>query len=641
MFRYMDAESLLNMAEATPELKSFVFSSTIMKSVTFNPASDERTIEKFMQRAREELIQERNVPAVSCVQELHFTNCLTLPSSCILECADSCLNLRELHCVNCPVDPAELFEYLCLRLTCLEKLEWSLYDKVCRDVLAIVGYMHYFWKLQRPMVSKVYVEVQVTRGSVIVLNNFLTLCPELLHLHVQAVRPEHYGAPSGVSYPRNATPEIQALLLVSELIPKLETFTYSCELRPFPTFLLSQPERRGGPRLPFRPEDLIMGNIAALVKPARSFNVFTLADVVERRAILRGVEQAIVASEADPRISGLFSDATATPESWKDVARLTLALTARREAPFPLPPVAQRGYVEPLRRFFETCVSRMTELNLTAFHFAIDVDGCGLVASTLPKLRALAFAPCGVNRANSLESLARGCALLEHLDVRSSRAGDLIATCEACQLPLRFTEPSFGLLQRKTRLRRLSIDETARTSNLTFLVACRVQELRLSLDNLCDEELAQCPTELGQLLSANPLLSSLTLVARKVMLSTSLARTLAQVQSLRHLCVLTTASHGCSAAKDFFWVLEARLPRLLLAHAHYVCACNAVKRSSWIRQWRRPECDSARRDFSRWRWPNVTSTRTAQGVYLDDGPCIGRLCCVDTFIGLVRPRNRY
>ncbi|KAL1444494.1 hypothetical protein MTO96_029806 [Rhipicephalus appendiculatus] len=367
IFRYVDAESLLNMVEAAPELKSFVFNSTVMKSVTFDPATDERTVEKFMQTASVELIEERNVPAVTIVQELRFTN-------------------------------SELFEHLCSRLTCLEKLEWSLYDKVCRDVHATVKYMQSFPELQRPKVSRVYVEVQVTGESVVVLNTFLTLCPELSRLHMHAVRLEHYDAPSGAAHPRNVTPEIHALRRVPDLIPKLETFTYSCELLPFPTLLRVQL----GPRLPFCPEDLIHGNFVALVKPAWSFNVFTLADVVDQRTDLRGVEQAIVALEADPRIRDLFLDATARPESWKDVARLTLALMARREVQFPLPPVARHGYVDPMRRFFETCVSRITELNLTAFHFAIHVDGCDLVASTLPKLRALALTPCGVNHANSL-----------------------------------------------------------------------------------------------------------------------------------------------------------------------------------------------------------------------------------------------
>ncbi|KAH8036236.1 hypothetical protein HPB51_020907 [Rhipicephalus microplus] len=175
---------------------------------------------------------------------------------------------------------------------------------------------------------------------------------------------------------------------------------------------------------------------------------------------LQGVQQTIVYLEDDSCISHLFSGASVIPESWKDVARLTLSLMSRWCAPFSLPPVMHQGYVEPIRHFFQTCVSRITELNLTAFHFVFDVDGCNLVGSTLPKFQALALTLCGVNHANSLESLARGCAFLELLDVLSSHSGgDITPTCWACLLPLRFTGSSFKLFQRKTRLHHLSIDE--------------------------------------------------------------------------------------------------------------------------------------------------------------------------------------
>ncbi|KAL3237308.1 hypothetical protein MRX96_048191 [Rhipicephalus microplus] len=278
------------MLEAVPELKRFTFSSTIMKSVTCHWASDERVIEKFLETTRIELIQERIVPAM--VENLHFTNYLLLHPSDILRWAGYCLILRELHCVNCLVYPSEIFRLLCLRLTCLKTLEWSLYDKVCRDVHGTVE------------------------------------CMQKL--------PEIYR-------------------------PKLE------------------------PPLRFRPRDIIQVNFVTLVKPAWSFNVFTLAGMVDRRMDLPSVQQTIVYLEDDSRISHLFSGASVIPESWKDVARLTLSLMARWCAPFSLPPVMHQGYVEPIRHFFQTCVSRITELNLTAFLFVFDVDECDLVGSTLPK----------------------------------------------------------------------------------------------------------------------------------------------------------------------------------------------------------------------------------------------------------------
>ncbi|KAL1444481.1 hypothetical protein MTO96_029793 [Rhipicephalus appendiculatus] len=388
------------------------------------------------------------------------------------------------------------------------------------------------------------------------------------------------------------------------------------------------------PPCSFSRDVIASGNIDRLLGPVGAQNVGWLADVLTQRRPLRGFAQAALGLEANTRAACLFVQATAYPHYWKDITRLTLALTKRKRREVPFLPIAHRGYLDPMRQFFETCVSRITELNLTAFHFAVECDVCDLVASTLPELHALALPPCGVNHASSLASLARGCALLQHLDVRSSTAGFLIPSCKACELPLRFTKRRFGLLQTKTRLRGLSIDKTARIANLTFLLGCRVEELRLSLAGVDEEKLAQCPSVLFWLLATNSRLSSLTLAARKLLLSPRLAVALSLIRSLRQLCVLTTASHECRAAEEFFSALEMISPGLRLAHVHYKCSCKIwcdtrAQASTWIR----------RHDSS--SVPRAGALLTDGGVYLHDEPCMGRLCCVDTFIGLVRPRNRY
>ncbi|KAL1444480.1 hypothetical protein MTO96_029792 [Rhipicephalus appendiculatus] len=232
-----------------------------------------------------------------------------------------------------------------------------------------------------------------------------------------------------------------------------------------------------------------------------------------------GAEQTTLPFYAYSKDVSLELQATAYAEHWNYIERLNLA----QEANTKFPPIAPSGDLDPMRQFFETSVSRLTELNLTAFHFAVDCNACDVVASALPKLRALALTPCGANRDGSLESLADGCASLEILDVRASACPCLASSCAACQLPLRFTRRGFASLHRTTRLRRLSIDETAKIASLAFLVDCRVEELRLSLDSAEDKDLAKCPTQLCLLLSANPQLSSLTLVTRKVTLSSRFA----------------------------------------------------------------------------------------------------------------------
>ncbi|KAH6925457.1 hypothetical protein HPB50_005706 [Hyalomma asiaticum] len=634
MFRYLDAESLLNVAKAVPEFRTLAFLSTVIKRASFDPESHEGTVEMFLRATHVATSGGRPIPIAARVQELWFTNCITLFSDVITQHARACYNLRELHCVNCIVDPAELFGLMCERVERLTKLEWSLYDQryyeFSNDARSAVHHICTFPASRQPRLNTMYVEVSPTCSAVFVLKNFLIRCHGLLNLHVHAIRPVRYGAAEGIAYHRDATPVIIDLQQTLLRLPKLETFKYSCELLMPPAV---EPGVGGGhkPSLPFRPEDLIQGNFTILVRPApQSWNVLSLADVLGGDNVLRKFDQAIVYLEADSRAASLFEQAEARPQRWNRIARLTLALTTPAMSQFQTTPAAHAGYEKPMRRFFQTCLSRITELNLTAFHFALQCDACEIVAETLPKLCALALTPCGVNRATSLESLSCGCSLLEHIDIRSSPTKGMTSTCVSCEFLLCLTAASFKLLHERTRLRRLSIDETAKMLDLNFLNECKVNELRLSLDNVFDEELAQSPTKLGQLLSANPRLSTLTLLARNLKLSAGVANNLIQIQSLEHICVLTVETQNPYMLKYFLWLLENGLPQLRSAHVHYLGASRVMQASTWIRQ-RQPRC------YGGSQGADLNFTK---GEYMDDDTCLSRLCCLDNFIGLVRPRNR-
>ncbi|KAL1444496.1 hypothetical protein MTO96_029808 [Rhipicephalus appendiculatus] len=490
VFLHLDFDSLVNMAQAAPELKSFALSPTILRSVTFDPEADERTVAMFLRAKREELDvqnQVKDVPFAANVEELRFAHCLVLSSEVILDCIQHCDNLRQLYCVNCVVEPAELFVLLSTKLTRVRKLQWSLHDekhyesRLDIEEIALIGT---FSKTEGPKVVTMYVEVSATEKTEFVLDQFLPRCGMLRRLHLHAV-------------------------------------------------VKGQPP----------PQSRIQFNVDLLAKPPAQFNVRRLAEVVKDGKVLKGFQQVTVHMDADSQAASLFAEAAA-------------------------------------------------------------------------------------NYADSLECLAGGCALLEHLDVRSSIYKTTASPCDECQLPFDITKRNIESLHEKTRLRRLSIDETANILNMEFLLGCRVEELRLGL---CDEALAQCPRELCRLLAANPRLSSLTLLARKVTLSSCLAAALSQIQCLRHLCVLTMVSHKYPMAEEFVFCLEDVLPQLQTAHVHYACACKMMQSRSWIRQ-RRPSSGSK---------TGEGTFRTKQGVYMHDKPCLGKLCCIDSFIGLVRPRNRF
>ncbi|KAL1470619.1 hypothetical protein MTO96_040332 [Rhipicephalus appendiculatus] len=562
IFSYLDAASLLAVAEALPKLKRFAFCSKVVRRLTFDPETDERIVKKFVLATREQLVdgdQAQEVPLVLQVRRLRMNNCLAFPSASILDIARYCRNLREFSCINCVVEPNALFDLLALKLTGVTKLEWSLYEdshyKTWLDKRTVT-HLRTFPKLQCPRLNTMYVELTVTAETVYYLDNFVARCRRLRHLHVHAIRKEDPKVPSSEACRRELTKHKS----------HFETFKYSHEELLTPRNLAIRLTERDQRRRTFSAEDSIWGNVDCRFKPAEATNLLTFADVVEKKVILRGIKQAVVVVEGDARSTCLFEHAAGQADSWKDVTRLSLGLVAPKGFEVPTSPTAHRGYMNPMMQFFDACVSRLVELNVTAFHFTEEADCCLVVASTLPNLRSLALAPCGVNHAHSLESLASGCLFLEHLDVGS----DGVLSCEDCHRPLLFTARRFWKLHETTRLRRLSIGETATVADFNFLQLCRVVELRLNVDSKDAAKLRDCIWSLGDLLRFNRLLTSLTLIAGREILGPRFAENLSAVRSLQHLCVLTATRTPERAAEDFFMILEGCLPQLRSLHAHYL-----------------------------------------------------------------------
>ncbi|KAL1444479.1 hypothetical protein MTO96_029791 [Rhipicephalus appendiculatus] len=593
IFGHLDMESLLNMAVAAPKLKRFAFIPTILRRVTVDPGTHREVVARFLQASREETIADKDVkhvPLALHVQELRFTNCLALSSDVILGCARHCEHLRDLCLVNCIVEPTDLFVLLSLTLTCVRNLKWSLHDeKYYQSALSEnnTALIRDLPNSEGPSVVTMYVEMVVTDKTESILKQFLLRCGTLLFLHVHAVLKGCSNTSSTEMFPRVLKLREPALHIITNFLKGLDTLKYTSEVNLSPE-LESWMNCQHAP--PLVREIVMLSNVEWRSKSTYAINRIDLADVPMQRQV-PNFEQVTAFLDANSRAPSHFVEAAANSEHWSDIASLTLLFREAMGAEFSPSPTAQLGYKSSMRRFFETCVSQITELNLTAHHFDVDFDPSVVVASTLTKLRALALPPCGANQANTLETLADGCPLLEHLDVTpGSFERCSFSWCKACQLPLPFSRQSFDLLQKQTRLRRLSIDNTARIMTPTFLLGCRVEELRISLDSFNDQELANHPKAFCELLSANPRLESLTLVALKVTLSPGFAYALSpKYAACATSACFPTASHKYDAAKIFFSFLEVRLPRLQLAHVHYACARNEVQTRTWIRQ-RRPDC---------------------------------------------------
>ncbi|KAL1467454.1 hypothetical protein MTO96_026035, partial [Rhipicephalus appendiculatus] len=610
-----------------PVWRRLAFSPTVARNVTFAKETDERTLRNFRIERREKLPwDKKKEPKLSSdVRNLHCRNCIALPHGAIIDVMGHCRNLQELYCVNCVVEPYVFFRYLCGIGVCIRKVEWTLYDEryyKCQNSLD-VGPIQRFNREVGPDICELYVELVRSDASVSFLNRFVKRCWPLNHLHIHDVRTDRVVEPSADAVSADFAPDKNGPMEITDHLRYLKTFKYSSEVQLSPN---------ADARLAVMRNNIAwQRNKVGTREPKfeTAFNVVTLEDAVKQRVSLCGFDQVTVVLRDNVRAADLFEEASSKPELWKDVTRVAFVYAPQALNQNDIFPSRPRDCEKPLKQFFQTCLSQLTELNLSTSHFSVGSDCCHLVAYTLHQLRSLSLPPCGANLKYSLAWLARGCKQLECLDVRSVPTVDNAEPCKTCKRPLLFSAGCFAVLRRETRLRRLSIDETAQLINFKFLSECRVVELRMSVDNAKCRDFSQCPKELGRLLALNARLRSLTLVARKAFIDSCLAETFIQVQSLHHLCVLTTTRGGITSTMEFCEKLDSGLPELDTAHVHYVGFWGEVEHPTWMRL--RPP----------WHSTDVIAWPTGRGAIRFDTPCLGRLCCVDDFTGLVRPRNRY
>ncbi|XP_077506862.1 uncharacterized protein LOC144116079 [Amblyomma americanum] len=264
---------------------------------------------------------------------------------------------------------------------------------------------------------------------------------------------------------------------------------------------------------------------------------------------------------------------------------------------------------------------------MASFHFDCNTNGSEIVASALPHLQALALAPCGVNQDDSLTLLARGCRHLEELDVRAECDSNRGSKCVVCWVPLRFSEADFKELHGTAKLRRLSLDDTAKMSSLAFLNQCRVTELRFSLHSLEQEvtDAAGFPFSLSRLLRSNPRLRQLSIEARDTPLrQNEFAEGLATVSTQRYLCVLTESITTEHHVTSFFTFMQAELPLLEVLHAHYTDVQWEMQQVTWLR-WAVQQVTWLRKRHPvvRTRLDNGEQRCLGRGVYFVQRPCFG------------------
>ncbi|KAH6925469.1 hypothetical protein HPB50_005718 [Hyalomma asiaticum] len=298
-----------------------------------------------------------------------------------------------------------------------------------------------------------------------------------------------------------------------------------------------------------------------------------IADFVTGNVNLDGLKQAALSVDADSNGPRMLEQAAGRRESWKEITRLSLTLM--RPERDDNTPAAHEGYVSAMIYFFFVCFFHVVELNLTAFHFTVDAGCAVVVATKLPNLRFLAVTPCAVNHRDSLNQLARHCSLLQELHVMSNRA------CEACRLPLGFTARSLLDLAVGTKLNQLIVGVTANVPDLSFLEACRVAELWLSVNWEYATGHPSCIWTLGELLRENTCLTRCKLEIGRATVGKRLAEDLSMASSVRHLCVVTTAITTNHEPSVFISAVMNGLPYVRSIHVHYSVDGESVRAMIW------------------------------------------------------------
>ncbi|KAH9365954.1 uncharacterized protein LOC144138033 [Haemaphysalis longicornis] len=587
---YLDVHSILAVEQTNTRFESIVYDRVVTNDVRCSPNLSRKSLRAFFSDQRTPLIK-----------RLSLDNCIMVGPDDILHAAGLCSNLTWLSCVGCEVNPSGLFSLLGSS-RCLVEVAWSLYQEDrYSDRLAAIGEL----LANNPdyrvhSLIRMYVET-VGDVNLDLLTSMVNRCSGLSHFHVHSVQSEHCASIKRWSD------------VWKDHLWRLESFTYCLEeppsrhlMGPYAWFTYNN--------VAFRVAASLLGNVVLSTQPADTVNCLFLSDVMERFAAVSTLRQLVLAIKEPNSRSARDLDAAAHLDCWSQMRSLSLTLVPRNSVcQLPRAGFAFNG---PLRSFLAACGS-LTELNLTSFHFTADVDGGGIVGATLPKLRALAITPCGLNFEGSVECLAAGCARLEELDVRVCR-DNASAFCKACELPLDIRES--GLAALRSQLKRFSLCDVQRVASLDFLKACQLQELRIfTLSWVADDQSCQA---IGDVLCASPNLRSFAYEHNRLDLSDKqFRRDLMRAKHLRVLTMYSELRTQDSVVRSLVRELTSNMPRLEVLHLHYTALTGTEVLLTWL---------------ARERGPGVNAL--TRGATVINKPCM--FCSKSTFIGLARPRNR-
>ncbi|XP_077555930.1 uncharacterized protein LOC144170180 [Haemaphysalis longicornis] len=594
IFEYLDAESLLAIERSDLLSWNVLAEWKLRRRVTLSPHSDAAQLEAFAAHVRSD-----------DVDVLRLTDCLVMCPVRLLQCISIFKQLKELYCVNCQLSSSALFKVVAEFLPTLVRLEWSLFDEAASTHVADT---YTGGRLPVTNVRRMYVEIAGGRESYAPLMASLSCCPRLDELHVHNTGANQLVAIDVFCKSTHHRGQIRAFTYTSREVDR-RTMTLLCTLR----------WRGQRTSTDCRLSALLCGNVTYCMHPINSSNCLCLPEVMGASELSdRSLQQVVLCVKIKDDAPTALSQA-ARGSLWCRLKALTIALVPPYTIQYIGSPYIGPEYTFPLTALFAAC-SVLTELNLNLVHFTADIDCCEIIATAGKRqLRAISLAPCGMQSTESVCRLAVSCPILEELDVRGFH--DVFGLpCDICRSPFQgINEETMAVLHQETRLHSLGLHIFGMRS-LDFLVNCRVQRLQVCW---CGKgKLCSGHRSIGQLLSVNPYLRSLTFACSTVALKTWCSELDLGARTLQRLCIVSSVREARESTKRVVLDFARSHPSLEIVHAHYVDEDRLEQRITWIRRWR----------------DDLLELELSDGAFLSDAPCILD-CCLSTFIGLKKPHN--
>ncbi|KAL3180356.1 hypothetical protein MRX96_008923 [Rhipicephalus microplus] len=541
------------------------------------------------------------------VSELDLTNCIRLNSKQLLPLIAECSCLQFLRCLGCSFEATDIL-VLMWQLRFLVEVEVSLNSEKdtelqLRDIVHAAA--QYGNDPKAYGLRRMYVEVAGDH-NINLLATLLRYCPYLHSLHVHLL----WGTLCNVLLPcHNA-------VFANDVC--VETFTFTSELSEYVK------------RDPRTPSDLMgCANVCANVsytKSTDSFSCVRLCDlaagnaiwgqppqILPEKVILTAVECAEEGITKELiRLAGLECN-------WGHVRQLCLLLLSPDPSSV-FHPTAGGTYRDNLSNFFSAVLKYIVELNVISFHFGEGLDiGELLQHGSLQHLQSLAASLCGVRRPSALRRLAQSCPEFKDLDVRiEGRGSSGVVKCASCMT--RFSHDTGGTRDEgwsplfRSGLHRLTLTGVHDIEWLSWFIESCSPTATVRLFNSSSRP--HC-FSLTQALINRSVPKSLVIHHDHLQFGDmSLLDGLRSIDSLRYMYLTSKTPTPEDAVLKFVRALQARLPRLLCVHIHYL---------------ERPDDTD-----KRMTWMRAPAPESNQDYLVLDGPCF-LSCSRATFIGLAKP----